>query len=309
MFELRHLRALVAIRRRGSLAQAARDLYVTQSALSHSLRDLEDAVGSPLVHRKSKPLRFTAAGIRLLALADVVLPKVDEAEQDLLRSQRGQNRRLLLSMECHSCFEWLVPALTAFREVEPEVEVDVRIGLPFDPFPALKERVVDVIFSTDPTRDPDIHFFPLFRYESRLVVSPRHRLASQSHVEPDDLADETVITYPVPRERLDFFARFLHGAGVEPACVRHAELTMMIIQLVAGRQGVAALPSFAFGADEERGLVRGITLGRKGLWCDLWAAVRAEEAEESHVTAFVDLARKVSFAEFESRGLREIEPR
>ncbi|HSC87417.1 MAG TPA: LysR family transcriptional regulator [Polyangiaceae bacterium] len=295
MFELRHLRALIAIQRRGTLAAAARDIHVTQSALSHTLVELERVVGQTLLLRKVKPLRFTAAGLRLLTLAREILPAVDATEADLRRLERGNEGRLLLAMECHSCFDWLLPTLNAYRATHTDVELDVRIGMPFDPYPALAERVVDMLFSTDPTRDPSVHFAPLFRYQSVLICSPRHPLASRRFVTPRDLADETVITYPVAPERLDFFSRFLGPAGVAPQRVRHTELTLMIVQLVASGQGVAALPSWAVHREVASGMVRSLSLGREGLSCDLWAAVRAEEAELPFVRDFVETARKVSF--------------
>lgn len=295
MFDIRHLRALVAIRNRGSIAQAARDVHVSQSALSHTLKDLEDVIGQPLLHRKSKPLRFTGAGLRLLSLADQILPSVDLAEEDLRRIERGTEGRLLLAMECHSCFDWLLPTLNEYRKSYPDVELDVRIGMPFDPYPALKERMIDVIFSTDPTRDPDVHFFPLFRYQSVLICSPRHALAGKKIVSPKDVEGETVITYPVDPKRLDFFSRFLRPAEIEPARIRHAELTMMIVQLVASGQGIAALPSWAVHNDVAQGTVKSLSLGKKGLRCDLWAAVRAEDADRAYVRSFVETAREVSF--------------
>ena len=296
MFEIRHLRALVAIRRRGSLAQAARDVHVSQSALSHTLSDLENVLGAPLVVRKSKPLRFTAAGLRLLALADQILPAVDETEEDLRRLERGTDERLLLAMECHSCFDWLLPTLNEYRSAFPSVEIDVRIGVPFDPYPALKTRLIDVIFSTDPTTDPDVTFFPLFRYQSVLICSPQHRLAKKKVVQPSDLAGETIITYPVDPRRLDFFSRFLDPADVAPGRVRHTELTMMIVQLVASGQGVAALPSWAVHGDVEQGRVQRLSLGKRGLSCDLFAAVRTEDASRPFLQAFLETARRVSFA-------------
>ncbi len=301
VFEIRHLRALTAIRRRGTMASAARDVYVSQSALSHTIHDLEEVLGQMLFHRKSKPLRFTGAGLRLLSLADEILPQVDSAEDDLKRLKLGNEGRLLLAMECHSCFDWLLPTLNEYRAQFPQVELDLRIGMPFDPYPALKEHMVDVIFSTDPTDDPAIYFAPLFRYESVLICSPRHRLAKRKIVHPADLLEETIITYPVEEKRLDFFSRFLNPAGAIPRRIRHTELTMMLIQLVASGQGVAALPSWAVHQEVANGTLHSLKLGRKGLTCDLYGAVRREDAELGYMSAFISTSRRVSF-----KNLREL---
>jgi LysR family transcriptional regulator for metE and metH len=135
--ELRHLRTLAVLRDTGSLAQAAERLHLTQSALSHQSKSIEDHFGMPLFLRKSRPLRFTPAGQRLLALADTVLPAALAAERDLARLAVGRAGRLHIAIECHSCFEWLMPTMDAFRENWPEVELDIVTGFSFDPLPAL----------------------------------------------------------------------------------------------------------------------------------------------------------------------------
>lgn len=294
VFELRHLRALRAIRHTGSLAGAARELHVTLSALSHALKDLEGALGVELLVRKSKPLRFTGAGLRLLSLADRILPEVQLAEADLRRMASGTQGRLLLAMECHSCFDWLLPTFNEYRKAWPDVELDVRIGMPFDPYPALRGGMVDVIVSSDPVDEPDITFFPLFTYELVLVCSARHPLGAKPWITPEDVAEETIITYPVPRERLDFFRRFLEPGGVVIERERHAELTMMIVQLVASGHGVAALPSWAITQEVAAGSVRAVRIGEEGLHCKLYAAVRSDAASEPYVRAFFDVARATS---------------
>jgi len=126
--DLRQLRTLIAIRDTGSLAAAAERVHLTQSALSHQLKDLETSLNLSVLLRKTRPPRFTKAGERLLALADMVLPAIREAERDLSRIQGGQAGRLILAIECHSCFEWLMPTLNQFRDNWPEVELDFHSG-------------------------------------------------------------------------------------------------------------------------------------------------------------------------------------
>ena len=178
-------------------------------------------------------------------------------------------------------------------------KLDVRIGMPFDPYPALSSGLVDVIVSSDPTNEPAITFFPLFEYELVLVCSPKHPLAHREHIEPEDVRAETLITYPVARERLDFFRRFLEPAGVHVEQVRHAELTLMIVQLVASNLGVAALPSWAVAGDVAAGTVRCVRIGEHGLRCKLYAAVRADSAQEPYVQAFFRVARETSASTLE----------
>jgi LysR family transcriptional regulator for metE and metH len=224
-----------------------------------------------------------------------VLPEFRAAEQDLLRLAGGETGRLFMAIECHSCFDWLLPAIEAFRDAWPDVELDLSSAFGFEPLPALVRGDLDLVITSDPVDLPDVVYLPLFRYEAVLAVGPDHALAQRRRVEPEDLADDVLIIYPVDRDRLDVFTRFLDPAGVQPRQLRTAELTPMIVQLVASGRGVSCLPNWALTEYVERGVVRSLSLGPDGLWPVLHAAVRSELAETAFVRAFVDVAVETCF--------------
>lgn len=296
MLELRHLRTLTSLREAESLVEAAERLHLTQSALSHQLKDLEQRLGLALFVRKTRPVRFTSAGLRLLRLADQVLPQLRQAERDLQRLAGGQAGRLHMAIECHSCFQWLMPTIDQFRTAWPEVEVDFASGYFFAPLPALARGDLDLVVTSDPQVLPGISYVPLFTYEAMLAVSNQHPLAAKAFVEPADLASETLITYPVERERLDIFRQFLDPAGIEPLSVRTAELTVMMLQLVASGRGVSCLPNWALAEYSQRGYVSARRLGAEGLFGTLYAAVREDMLEMSYLQDFLLTAKDTSFA-------------
>ncbi|SDM27703.1 transcriptional regulator, LysR family [Franzmannia pantelleriensis] len=299
MLELRHLRTLIALRDAGSLVEAAERVHLTQSALSHQLKDLEERLGSPLFLRKTRPVEFTRAGQRLLALAEQILPQVRMAERDLARLAGNEQGRLHMAIECHSCFQWLMPTIDYFRDNWPEVEVDIPGGHHFDPLPALAREQLDLVITADPQPLPGVHYEPLFRYQGLLAVAKQHRLAGRAWITPDDLAEETLITYPVEHARLDVFSQFLDPAGVEPQEIRTAELTIMMMQLVASGRGVCALPNWALTEYLERDYVRGVALGEDGMWSTLFAAIREETRDAPWMEDFLRTARETSFAVLE----------
>ena len=231
MLELRHLKTLKALREMGSLVEAAEVLHLTQSALSHQIKDLEDRLNCTLFIRKTKPPRFTSAGRRLLALADLVAPEFKAAERDIARLTQGEAGRLHICIECHSCFQWLVPCIEAYRLNWPEVELDLIGGFSFTPLPALARGDLDLVITSDPIDLPDIHYEPLFEYEAMLAVSKRHPLSQKTFIDPLDLADQTLITYPVDRDRLDVFTQFLDPAGVDPRSIRKRSRCCLSAQL------------------------------------------------------------------------------
>ena len=304
--ELRHLRTLVALRDTGSLVDAAERLSLTQSALSHQIKDIEERTECTLFVRKTRPVRFTSAGRRLLALADDVLPAVRAAELELERLAGGESGRLFIALECHSCFQWLMPTIAVFRQQWPAVELDLSTSFSFAPLAALARGDLDLVISSDPVESADLHFEPLFRYEMRLALAARHPLAARRHIEPADLTAQTLICYPVERARLDVFNHFLAPAGIEPASVRTAELTMMIVQLVVAERGVAALPNWAIAEFEHGELLVSRPLGPQGLWSTLYAAFRVEQREHAFVRDFIRHARETCFAHLQ--GIEQAAP-
>ncbi len=293
--ELRHLRTLVALRDTGSLVEAAERVFLTQSALSHQLKDLENRLDCPLFIRKTRPVRFTAAGARLLQLADEALPATYAAEQDIQALAGGETGRLFMAIECHSCFEWLLPALNAYREGWPDVELDIASGFHFAALPALARGDLDLVITADPVPDDNYHYEPLFSYEALVAIANDHPLVAKEWLDPEDFRAETLITYPVDRDRQNVFTDFLVPAGVEPASVRTAELTTMMIQLVASARGVCCLPNWALHEYMEKSYVQTRSLGEEGLWPTLYAAVRADQAQSSFVQGFFETAREISF--------------
>ncbi|KXS37833.1 LysR family transcriptional regulator [Modicisalibacter tunisiensis] len=296
MLELRHLRTLIALRDAGSLVEAAERVHLTQSALSHQIKDLEERLGNPLFLRKTRPVAFTRSGERLLALADQILPQVRMAERDLARLAGDEQGRLHMAIECHSCFQWLMPTIDRFRDHWQEVEVDIPSGHNFDPLPALAREQLDLVITADPQPLAGVHYEPLFRYEGLLAVAKQHRLVDRPYVTPSDLAEETLITYPVEHARLDVFTQFLDPAGLAPREVRTAELTIMMMQLVASGRGVCALPNWALTEYLERDYVRALPLGEHGVWSTLFAAIREDTRELPWMEDFLRTARETSFA-------------
>ncbi len=297
ILELRHLETIQALADTGSVSKAADRLYLTQSALSHQLKVLETHYGAPLIERGAKPLRFTAIGQRLLELARTVLPQVAEARRDVARHTQGRAGTLRIAVQCHNCFDWLMPAMDTYRTLWPEVELDIISGFLSDPLPLLEraEAELAVIHDAPAPRD-DLVFHPLFRYESVALMSPQHRLSAKAWLSPEDFAAETLITYPVADDMLDVMKHYLGPARVNPKR-RTAELTVAILQLVASGRGIAALPAWTVGNYIERGYVVSRPIGAQGLYCQLYAATTRAAAQATYIDEFIALTRKQSLSE------------
>ncbi|MEO9865037.1 MAG: LysR family transcriptional regulator [Yoonia sp.] len=290
--EFRHLRTIKAIHDAGGLARAADQLNITQSALSHQIKGIEDQAGVELFVRRSKPLKLSAAGMRLLVAAENILPQVAALELEFEGLIAGKSGRLHIAIECHACFEWLFPVLEEFRKAWPDVDVDIRPGLAFDALPALRKEEVDLVVSSDPEDLPGTDFTPLFDYEPVFVAASNHPLAQKKFVEASDFAGETLITYPVDRERLDVFSQLLIPNGVEPKAIRQVELTAVILLLVASNRGVAVLPDWVVRQVRYNSDYVTLPLTKNGVTRRLYAATRTEETSLPFMSHLIRLARQ-----------------
>lgn len=293
ILELRHLKTIVAVRDTGNLTRAAERLFLTQSALSHQLRLLEEHYGVPLFNRKSQPLQLTVAGERLAALAEQVLPQIASVERDLVRLREGQAGPLRIAVECHTCFDWLMPAMDTYRRYWPEVDLDIVSGFHADPVQLLFEDRAELAIVSEDEGHPDIICLPLFRYEMVALMANDHPLAAKPFLSAEDFQDETLISYPIPDEMLDLVRKVLKPAGVNPKR-RTTELTIAILQLVASRRGLAALPSWSVQPYLARHYVTARPITASGLNSALYAAVLRERAQQTYVAEFVATMRDIS---------------
>ncbi len=302
MVEVRHLRTIVALADTGSLGRAAKRVHLSGSALSHQLKLIEDHYGELYV-RKSQPLRLTAVGRRLLRLARVVEEAVSETERDLALLEGGRSGDLRVAVECHSCFDWLMPAMDEFREVWDAVELDLVSGFHPDPVGLLAERRADLVIVSRRDGRPGISYHPLFRFQMLALVPNRHAYASKPFLTAKDFASETLVTYPIPDDRLDVIREVLAPAGVDPPR-RTTDLTVAILQLVASRRGVAVLPGWAVEPYLSRGYVTARPITPQGLWSTLFAATTTRTARLDYMRAFIETMRRVSFTQLQ--GLQPV---
>lgn len=305
IIELRHLKTLLALEETGSVSLAAKRVFLTQSALSHQIRMLENHYGAPLFERKSTPLRFTPVGERLLRLAHDLLPQVTDAERDLARIIEGEAGELRIAVECHTCFDWLMPAMGEFRPIWPQIELDIVSGFQADPIGLLLQHRADLAIVSEAEKQNGISFQPLFAYEMVGICAPDHPLTAKNVWTAEDFIGETLITYPVPDEMLDLPKKILIPKNINPPR-RHSELTIAIIQLVASRRGIAALPYWTVMPYLEKGYVVHRQITDDGLQSKLYAAIRTEDTDKSYLNNFCQIIRERGFADLP--GLSELEP-
>jgi LysR family transcriptional regulator for metE and metH len=290
ILERTHLIMIRAIHNEGSLTAAAETLHTTQSALSHSLKKLEDQLGIPLFRRESRKLFLTQAGDYLLSVANRLEPQLLFAEDRLKQFSHGERGNFRIGMECHPCYQWLIKLVGPYLAAWPSVDVDVKQKFQFGGLGALFGYEIDMLVTPDPIHKPDLHFVPVFDYEQVLVVSKQHPLANAEYVIPKQLENEVLITYPVAKDRLDIFSLFLNPAGVLPKAHKPIETTDVMLQMVASNRGVAALPRWLVEEYATAMNIVPVRLGKKGVAKQIHVGIRKEDIDVPYMKGFIELA-------------------
>ncbi len=286
--EVRHLRLLTAVAEEGSVTGAGRRLHVTQSALSHQLRDAEEKLGTALFLRLGKKMVLTPAGERLLDSARRVLEELHYAEGQIERLNGGTVGVVRVSTDCYTCYHWLPPVLKKFQAKFPRVDVDIVLDATAAPVDALLAGRLDVAVTTNAPRNKSLRLTPTCEDELMIVVAPKHRLASLNRVEPRDLAGETILCYP-PKEESTLLSKVLRPAGIEPQRVVPIPLTESIVDMASAGLGVAFLARWAIAGSLQAGRVAARPLGKSGFRRQWYAATLRNGPVAPYLTEFVNL--------------------
>ncbi len=284
--DLKHLHTLRTLRKTGNLTRAAVALQLTQSALSHQIKQLENHYGVTLFVRKTSPVKFTHAGERLLQLAETVLRAMEEADRDLYKFASGKQGELRITLECHTCYGWLLPVMDEFRRKWAEVDIDILPGFQPDPVDLLLQNKADVAIVDENEPTEMVSYSPLFKYEMVAILPNEHPLAQKPWLEAEDFLGELLITYAVPEDRIDLCRKVLKPAGI-PVRRKTTELTMGIVQQVASQRGIAALPIWAVSGYLDKKYVTAKSITKDKLMSEIWLASLTDNMDRDYVRDFI----------------------
>ena len=287
--EVRHLQMVTAVAASGSVTQAATDLHLTQSAVSHQLRAIEARLGAPLFLRVGRRMVVTAAGGRVLETARRVLDDIKAAEADVRRHGAGEASVIRVCAQCNTGYHWLPPLIDAFRRKHPAVDVSIAVECTMRPLEALLEGLLDVAIVTDAVRSSHVRTRPLFEDEHAAIVAPDHRFAGQAFVSPKDLADERLLLYSSSPDDSFTIQKILKPAGVVARRVSFVMLTEAILEMVKARLGVSVMQTWAIAPALRAGDVQAVPITASGIRRQWRAATLTQAGRVPHVDAFIDL--------------------
>jgi LysR family transcriptional regulator for metE and metH len=285
--ELRHLKLVQALASEGTLTAAGKRLFLSQSALSHQLREIEDELGVLLFQRIKKRMVMTPAGERMLQSADTVLGELHNVQSDIKQFASGDAGTLRIGACSHACFHWLPPVLKSFKDAYPRVEIQIDTSSAHDPTAHLLTGSIDVAILNFKDSNSKIAYLKLFDDEMVAVVRSDHQWASMDHVSARHFADVDLINYDISLEDVVFNKKVLMPAGVTPKSVINLPMTDAILEMVREGLGVAVLNRWSIRPYLESPDLCGVRVTKNGFKRTWYAALIDSEQKPAYVARFI----------------------
>ena len=272
---------LQAMARAGSVTRAASVLGLTQSALSHQIREAERRLGIDLFVQSNKKMQMTVAAELLNEEAGRILSQLERVEAEV--TSQGAELRHIVRIGCgaYSGYRWLPRFLKSFQEKAADIDIEVVADATQRPMKALIDRNIDIAVTSGMPDKTAARSLRLFRDELILIMPPDHSLAGKGVVVAQDLADQVYISYSDIAEKGHEYDSFLKPAQVTYRKMLKVELTEAIVELVMGGFGISILSKWAVSPYLRSGALVAAKITRKGLFVDWHAMIRKSEPADS----------------------------
>lgn len=286
--EIRHLKLVKAIVEEGSITKAIYKLYLTQSALSHQLKEAEYQLGTKIFLRSNKKLILTKAGEKLYQTANEILDKLSETQKEIKALVFGESGEIRISTECYSSYHWLPLVMKQFQLLYPNIELKIVMEATHYPLQKLLANVLDVAIVSDIVRDENIKYTELFQDEVVMVISENHPWTKKKFVIAEDFVNEHLLIHSLPLETVTIHQYLLAPANVSPKKITPLPLTEASIEMVKADMGVMSMAKWALQPYLKNNAIKAVKIGRNGLKRKHYIAVMNNKLQPDYFNHFVE---------------------
>jgi LysR family transcriptional regulator for metE and metH len=282
--DIRHLKMVKEVAKHGNLTKASEHLFLSQSALSHQLKDVEDYFKTQIFIRQKKQMILTNTGKVILEAGEKILSELETTKNKIQMLTDKNAGEIRISTECYTSYHWLSGFLSEFRTLYPKVHIHINPDATYNSEKALLDDKIDIGIVED-NLNPKLNYTPLFRDEFVAVVHNDHPMAALRWVEPENFYGEDYIMYNIPDEISTVFKTIFKKG--QPKKVYKIALTEAIIQMVKAGIGVSVLPHWIVAPHIESGELTAVPLTRKGMKRTWYAATLKNKELPPYINVFI----------------------
>lgn len=285
--EIRHLKLIREVADKKSLTKAKDALFLSQSALSHQLKEIEGQLGTPVFHRVNKQLILTGAGKMVLESADRILADLERTELSIKKYVSGQTGTLRIATQCYTCYHWLPSLLKDFKKEFPNVEIEILHSNDSEVEDQVLNGKIDLAIIYESLDKPNINYQELFRDEMFALVTPDSPLADKKFLVAEDFEDQNVIIHSYPLESVTLFSQVLTPAGVKPKQVMQVQVTEAILEMVKAGLAINVMASWIVEPYLKSNEIKLIPVTKRGIHRTWYAITMKQENPPQYLENFV----------------------
>ena len=285
--EIKYFRLIKTISEEGSIANSSEKLFLTQSALSHQLKDLEDRLGFKVFHRTRNKWKLTDEGAELYKLGNEILERIDNFYTNIQGIQHGAKGHIKVSTECYSFYHGLPRFIQKMGLLYPDIDVDLILEATHRPIQKLLSDEIDIaLVSTKPGSDL-LACYETFEDEIFAIMHKENRLNELEFMDTHAFKEAHLIIHSFPLETVSVYERFLKPHKTLPSKISAIPLTEVALEMVNANLGILCMPKWALNAFNISKELAFKKIGKNGLKRKHYLVVRKADNTKRYIQDFI----------------------
>lgn len=285
--EIKYFRLIKTIAEEGSIANSTQKLFLTQSALSHQLKDLEAQLGFKIFHRTRNKWTLTEEGIELYTLGNSILKSIDKSFKNIQHIRSGSAGSIKVSTECYSFYQGLPGFIQKMGLLYPEINVELILEATHQPISKILSKEIDIAIVTTKPEHTSLSSFEIFEDEIFAILHKENEMSTYEYIEADHFLNLPLLIHSFPLETVSVYEHFLKPSKVIPSKISAVPLTEVALEMISTNFGVMCMPKWAlksFKISEDLVFKK---IGRNGLKRSHYLVVRSSDKTKKYIKDFI----------------------
>lgn len=285
--ELKYFRLIKTIAEEGSIANSSEKLFLTQSAISHQLKDLENQLGFKVFYRKRNQWELTEEGTALYKLGNTIITTIDDGFKNIKKIQNGSVGTIRVSTECYSFYQGLPSFIQKMAVLYPKINVDLTLEATHKPVEKVLSNELDIAIVTSEPESKLLKSIPFFNDEIFAIIHQQNVLNKLEFIDAKSLAAAHLIIHSYPLETVSVYEQFLKPNKAAPFKISAVPLTEVALEMVEANFGILCMPKWTLKSFKLSKDVVFKKLGKQGLKRQHYLVIRKEDESKKYINDFI----------------------
>lgn len=285
--ELKHYRLIKTIAEEGNIANSSDKLFLTQSALSHQLRDIEEELGFKIFRRSRNNWNLTEEGEEIYQLSKNLFASIDKGLANIQKIAEGSKGTVRISTECYSFYHGLPRFIQKMALLYPTIDVELVLNATHHPIEKILSNEIDIAIVTQVKVNDDLEYIEVFNDEIFALMHVENELSKKEFLEVRDFKTQNLIIHSYPLETVSVYAHLLKPKNINPLKVSAIPLTEVSIEMVEANMGIFCIPKWALQSFSISKNLVYKSLGSKGLKRTHYLVSRKTDKNKKYIREFI----------------------